>query len=271
MKKLIALLLVFVMVAALFVGCDKKKKEKEDSCDHEWESGTCTTPRTCKECGKTMGKEKGHKWAAANCEDPKSCTRCDATDGEPLGHTWKEATCIDPQVCTVCEKIGDAALGHDMKEATLDAPSTCSRCDHTEGYSLGQTIDKLEVTDYSSENIQLGSWKDVHGNTHDDTLCFQMKDKTSYSSQEEITFNLNGEYRLLKGTIVLSEESDELGSGYFAIYADGWRVYSSMTVTNVSKAIEFEVDLEDVESLTILCNSYVKADTCLLLDARVHK
>ncbi len=39
-------IIVTLLCCLLFSGC---------GCDHEWETATCTTPATCKKCGKTEG------------------------------------------------------------------------------------------------------------------------------------------------------------------------------------------------------------------------
>lgn len=57
-----------------------------DTCPHEWIDATCTTPKTCKLCGKTEGEALGHleeviKGKAATCTesgltDGIKCSRC---------------------------------------------------------------------------------------------------------------------------------------------------------------------------------------------------
>lgn len=56
-------------------------------CTHKlWTNASCTSPRTCKSCGKTEGEPLGHEWEEATCTVPKTCQRCGKTDGKPLGH-----------------------------------------------------------------------------------------------------------------------------------------------------------------------------------------
>ena len=60
-----------------------------EACAHEeYNEATCTTPRTCKICGKTEGEPLGHDWKEATCTEPKRCVRCQMTEGEALGHAW---------------------------------------------------------------------------------------------------------------------------------------------------------------------------------------
>ena len=103
--------------------------------NHDWQDATCTTPKTCKRCGKTSGqiehkyklasstnatctkdgintyrcevcgntysevmeKAKGHKWLSATCEEPKKCSVCGITEGNARGHEGSV-------VCTICGK-----------------------------------------------------------------------------------------------------------------------------------------------------------------------
>jgi len=60
--------------------------------EHVWVEATCSTPKTCSECGETEGEVADHKWIEATCEKAKYCEVCGETDGEPLSHEWLEAT-----------------------------------------------------------------------------------------------------------------------------------------------------------------------------------
>ena len=56
-------------------------------CKHEWKEATCTTPKTCKNCGATEGDVSDHTWEEATATTPKTCKVCKATEGEALGYT----------------------------------------------------------------------------------------------------------------------------------------------------------------------------------------
>ena len=64
--------------------------ELTSACDHDWEDETCTAPRTCSECGVTVGEKLKH------------------TDGEPAEENYNAPGCVtqgsyDKVVyCTVC-------------------------------------------------------------------------------------------------------------------------------------------------------------------------
>lgn len=97
-------------------------------CVHDWCEADCTTPRTCKLCGKTDGDPIGHVWENATCTAPQTCSVCGATTGYPLGHTpgnWEESI--------------------DISAAKLERKQPCARC--------GQILDsKAENLDSFSKN-----------------------------------------------------------------------------------------------------------------------
>ena len=70
--------------------------------EHVWVEATCSTPKTCSECGETEGEVADHKWIEATCEKAKYCEVCGETDGEPLSHEWLEATYEEPKTCSLC-------------------------------------------------------------------------------------------------------------------------------------------------------------------------
>ena len=93
MKKRLSVLILALVCLLALTGC----------CFHsEWQAATCTTPKTCVECGETEGEALGHSWADATCTAPKTCAVCNLTEGQALGHTWVDATTEAPKTCTVC-------------------------------------------------------------------------------------------------------------------------------------------------------------------------
>lgn len=82
-----------------------------------------------------------HVWNEATCTTPKTCSECGETEGEALGHVWEEATCTTPQICSVCGETEGTALGHIWIEATYEEPKTCIVCNETEGEPLEMTLE----------------------------------------------------------------------------------------------------------------------------------
>lgn len=115
---------------------------------HRWTDATCTTPKTCRTCGKTSGSASGHNWTDAACDMPKTCRTCGETDGSASGHNWTDATCDAPRTCRTCGETDGTARGHSWRNATYDTPKTCSVCGKTEGVSLmAEQLQFAEVGD----------------------------------------------------------------------------------------------------------------------------
>lgn len=94
-------------------------------CTHKfWANATCTSPRTCKSCGKTEGEPLGHEWEEATCTAPETCQRCGRTEGKPLGHqpgSWtKEVDYVDATSKEIqeCERCGEVVDTRNEKEIT---------------------------------------------------------------------------------------------------------------------------------------------------------
>lgn len=104
------------------------KKQDGVICIHKWIEATCTTPKTCLKCGKTIDAPLGHVWADATCTTPKTCKRCGLTEGQTIEHVWTDATCTLPKTCSVCGKTEGLPLGHIWSFETSTEPKRCSRC-----------------------------------------------------------------------------------------------------------------------------------------------
>lgn len=131
MKNSIKYFIAIALLTIVMTGCECRHKT--------WIEATCTTPRTCADCGITEGEPLGHKWKEATCDSPKTCEVCGETEGEPLEHVWLDATCTDPKTCKLCGKTEGKPLGHKWEKATCTKPKTCSVCGETEGETLEHT------------------------------------------------------------------------------------------------------------------------------------
>ena len=86
----------------------------QDSHEHSYYDASCTTPKTCKICGETLGEAKGHSWMEADCYNPKTCSVCYETVGEKADHDWRSATQTAPKTCSRCgESDGDPLGGQE--------------------------------------------------------------------------------------------------------------------------------------------------------------
>lgn len=131
-KKIISFLTIILSLACLSGCC----------LVHNWTDATCTTPRTCLDCGKTEGEPLGHDYIPATCTTPKKCVVCGFEEGIPLEHTWSKATCTEPVYCLECGETRDAYAEHTWIAATCVRPRYCSVCGLTEGdYAPHQWVD----------------------------------------------------------------------------------------------------------------------------------
>ena len=150
MKKVVILILCMIMTIAL-VGCGH---------EHTWQEATCTSPKTCSECGETEGGALGHSWIAATCEVPETCSVCGATQGEANGHIWEGANCQHPEQCAVCGSTKNTQLGdHECKSWSEIVDPTCSEAGYKKGTCIncGQEFTViLEKTPHS-----FGEWEEA--------------------------------------------------------------------------------------------------------------
>ena len=134
---------------------------------HDWEEATCSSPKTCKNCGKTFGRPLyRHDWAKATCKDPMTCKDCGKTFGRPLHHSWKKATCESPKTCRHCGKTVGRALKHDWAEATCKSPKTCKDCGKTVG-TAHKAVDHNRNGRCDKCNIRINNFfHKYHSNKH---------------------------------------------------------------------------------------------------------
>ena len=119
------------------VTCTVCNKEWDFLASHNWSgTATCTSGRTCTECGGSS-EPLGHDWGAwTQNSDEKTHTRICKRD---TSHTETEnchggtATCTAKAVCTVCGGEYGDALGHDFTTSWTHDDNEhwkqCSRCD----------------------------------------------------------------------------------------------------------------------------------------------
>ena len=100
MKKRLSLIALVLLLALALTACGSASAKM---CKHEnLNEGNCDAPKTCADCGKTLGEATGHTWVDASCDAPKTCSACGATEGAALGHNWLDATTEAPMTCEFC-------------------------------------------------------------------------------------------------------------------------------------------------------------------------
>ncbi len=210
MKNSIKYFIAIALLTIVMTGCECRHKT--------WIEATCTTPRTCADCGITEGEPLGHKWKEATCDSPKTCEVCGETEGEPLEHVWLDATCTDPKTCKLCGKTEGKPLGHKWEKATCTKPKTCSVCGETEGETLEHTW--IEATCTEPKKCKVCGEEDGEplGHTYENGICTRCGEKdpsrielSSVSSIDDLEEYLNQNYSTLEtpyGKIDVSIEID---------------------------------------------------------------
>ena len=139
------------------VTCTVCNKEWDFLASHNWSgTATCTSGRTCTECGGSS-EPLGHDWGTwTQNSDEKTHTRICKRD---TSHTETEnchggtATCTQRATCTVCGAEYGDALGHDFTTSWTHDDNEhwkqCSRCDEKKDVS-SHTWDSGTVTTAST-------------------------------------------------------------------------------------------------------------------------
>jgi len=146
---------------------------------HIWRDATCIAPKTCSFCGKTEGTPTCHSWNDATCVSPKTCASCGQTEGTTINHSWKDATCTSPKTCVSCGKTDGTTISHSWKDATCTSPKTCVSCGKTEGAIISHSWKNVTCTAPKTcsscgktEGTALGhNWQAVNAYTKQCTTC----------------------------------------------------------------------------------------------------
>ena len=110
MKKIAFLLTVLMCISVMLAACGgaAQTPETEASCDHQWEEGSCYTPKNCVLCGVTEGGPvhdyviEESESVLPNCVDSGYyqyyCAICDDPHMEDVpatGHAVSEGVCVE--------------------------------------------------------------------------------------------------------------------------------------------------------------------------------
>ena len=160
MIKRILTIIMIMGIAGTMMACGHK---------HTFSEATCTSAKTCIDCGETEGEPLGHTWVEADCETPKTCSVCGTTEGEALGHS------VDVGVCSVCNKIANEDLLNEVFDyfGKASAASTSA-------------VNDVNAADVSSLS-----------NTYDQIVKAE-KELNSVESNMQMVYDLCGEYEGLK-------------------------------------------------------------------------
>lgn len=185
-----------------------------------------------------------HRYTPADCFSPKTCS-CGKIVGTALGHNFLSATCTTAKKCTRCGKTSGSALGH------YYVNNKCSRCGKVDPDSLPTNLSELFVIDSHEYEYKRGTFTDSFGNTYNGVHYFTDLFETFNGREPHATFNLNGKYKKLSGSIVASTQTDPEYTYYVNIYVDGVLKYSKTGISKTSGKVNFNVDVSNGSMLEI--------------------
>ena len=219
---------------------------------HVCEAPTCSRASTCLICRKTLGDPLPHQWMDATCTRAQECRICGLTAGTPLNHVWKDATYEAPKTCTICGTTTGTKL---QVEPVYINKLTYLRKYGKLYYHDNQSAAYDNNTDwrdlYTPGHIQQPV-RDGYGNVFTYGIHLDGEQLGPYY----ITYDLGSKYTTFSGWCVLPDykvgKSDaKTYSKYFEVYCDGKLVFVSDTMRNGSMSQYFEIDVTDVDVLTI--------------------
>ena len=115
---------------------------------------------------------------------------------------------------------------------------------------LDINITELEVLDADNEwNQKVLAVSDNKDNVYKEAIVLKKSDNTKSS----ISYNLNGKYKSLEGTIGIFslDSSNDKSTGYIKIYGDDKLLYTSKKLNQDSNCVEFNIDVHNINVLRI--------------------
>ena len=201
--------------------CTVCNREWSYGASHKWSgTATCTSGRTCTECGGSS-EPLGHDWGTwTQNSDEKTHTRICKRD---TGHTETEnchggtATCTAKAVCEVCKSEYGEKLPHDFTAETVDAKylksaatctgkalyyKSCAVC----GLSSEGTADEAAFFSGNALDHDWGAWTSNEDGTHTRTCTV---DGCSAGTQTENCIDANKDHKCDICDYIISECADD--------------------------------------------------------------
>ena len=166
-----------------------------NGCDHAWVDATCTAPKTCSECGLTMGEKLDHTYMNYVSNNDATCTE----DGTKTG------TCVCGEKNTIADE--GSALGHKEETVVGKAP-TCTETGLTDGKKCSvcgvTTVEQNEIPANGHEDDD-GDYKcDVcEANLCNDHVEEIIKGKDATCTESGLT---DGKKCSICGSVLLAQE-----------------------------------------------------------------
>ncbi len=127
---------------------------------HNYNSATCTSPKTCNLCGLTSGESLGHTGGTANCKTRAKCTRCEKYYGSLNANNHVNIKTLEA-VASTCTKTG-LTKGKKCGDCgkVIVAQQTVAKEDHTYSNMCDKTCNVCGKTRTVSEH-PFGDWTTI--------------------------------------------------------------------------------------------------------------
>lgn len=136
MKKLLILCMMLFAVCLFLTACGEKCEQ------HVYDDCADTECNQCKETRDSM-----HTWVDADCTTPKTCKTCGKTEGEALGHTPEadDGDCTTPVICSACEAVMEEAnedhhFIYELKNSSENENVFMNKCEHCQSPDQTSTV-----------------------------------------------------------------------------------------------------------------------------------
>lgn len=193
---------------------------------HVWSNATCTSPKTCLNCGETQGSANGHSWMEATYDAPKTCRICGEITGSKLQIEPVYINTLSPY-----DKYGKIYY-YDNRRANYD-----------------NNMDWQDL--YTPGHIE-GPVADAYGNTYTYGIHVDGDKIEPYY----ISYKIGEKYTTFSGWYGIpafraGTDEAKKSSKYFEVYCDGKLVFTSNVMKDGSMPQYFEIDITGVDLLTI--------------------
>lgn len=256
-KKMISAVVAMMMLAAFafaLAGCNGAEQPN---------SPASVTPSASHMDSSSAAEVHKHTWAEATCTSPKTCSECGETEGEALGHTLGKATYFAPAACSVCgESVGEpkpdyfTEHGIPVADAPKDYTHKCIIADVNDySYAISEgfaaTVKEYKIEADTKEGYNKVTfvvavtgeinWEDENGHVGYNTLALG-----------------TGLYDVYSGQSFYGADKKGSGSGEYAMTIELDGVSYEITYTDNVKYDWGEwVETEDNATLTVtVTNSY---------------
>ena len=118
-------------------------------------------------------------------------------------------------------------------------------------WESGAGLEILHVIDQFKYQYKTGTFTDSFGNTYNGVHYFSDLYECCSGKEPHATFNLNGNYSTLSGSIVAATSTDPEYTYYVNIYVDDVLKFSENGFSKTSGKVDFKINIKNASVLKI--------------------